>query len=458
MKPIKSRGIILALILFIQLTFLWGIVSGQVCSNPESIIYGLNTDGLIQPITVSNASKGTAITSSTPSGTRDSPNGLGYNSQNGKFYFFWNNPSGGSTIFVSYDPTTGAYANLATSGGPNVAIRTGSVTNDGKYYCTDINGKLYAYNISANTWKLITDTLVDQDGNNVSVIIQEFNTGDIAFDGLGNLWFVTSGNGKIGLYKINATIPTNTISSLSITRILGTSTNTPDGNEAYGIAFSGDGKIYISTSNNLYLFNPSTLSFTLKGKLSNILDLTSCNFPMTVMPVRWIGLQVKANNKNQVFVNWQVSDEINNKGYHVEMSYDGQSWMDIGYVPSKAMNSNETAYDLTFMKKMTGLTYFRIKQLDIDGKFSYSWVKKLDMAAQEEPFIWPNPVSNAFNLMAKDSNVKIQIVNLGGKVAMTVPLKTGVNRVDVSDLAKGIYTVRYTMENGEIKMLRMIKQ
>jgi len=110
------------------------------------------------------------------------------------------------------------------------------------------------------------------------------------------------------------------------------------------------------------------------------------------------------------------------------------------------------------MKKMTGLTYFRIKQLDIDGKFSYSWVKKLDMAAQEEPFIWPNPVSNAFNLMAKDSNVKIQIVNLGGKVAMTVPLKTGVNRVDVSDLAKGIYTVRYTMENGEIKMLRMIKQ
>lgn len=179
---------------------------------------------------------------------------------------------------------------------------------------------------------------------------------------------------------------------------------------------------------------------------------------LTVLPVRWVGLQVKGNNKNQVFVNWQVADEINNKGYHVEMSYDGQTWMDIGYVPAKPSTGNETAYDLTFMKKVTGLTYFRIKQVDIDGKFSYSWVKKLDMDAQDDPFIWPNPVSNSFNLMARDSNTRIQVVSLTGKIAMTIPLKTGVNRVDVSDLAKGIYTVRYTMEDGETKMLRMIKQ
>lgn len=178
---------------------------------------------------------------------------------------------------------------------------------------------------------------------------------------------------------------------------------------------------------------------------------------LVVLPVRWIGLQVKADNKNQVFVNWQVSDEINNKGYHVEMSYDGQSWMDIGYVPAKASTTNKAAYELTVMKKMTGLTYFRIKQFDIDGKFSYSWVKKLDMAAQDDPFIWPNPVSNTFNIMAKDSNARIQVVNLGGKVVMTVPLKTGVNQVNVSGFATGIYTVRYTMESGEFKTLRMIK-
>ena len=107
---------------------------------------------------------------------------------------------------------------------------------------------------------------------------------------------------------------------------------------------------------------------------------------------------------------------------------------------------------------MTGLTYFRIKQLDIDGKFSYSWVKKLYMDAEDDLFIWPNPVSNTFNIMSRDSNAKIQVVNLGGKVAMTIPLKTGVNQVDVSNLTKGIYTVRYTMENGDPKMLRMIKQ
>lgn len=178
---------------------------------------------------------------------------------------------------------------------------------------------------------------------------------------------------------------------------------------------------------------------------------------MVALPVRWIGLQVKANNKNQVFVNWQVSDEINNKGYHVEMSYNGQNWMEIGYVPAKANSSSQTAYELTFMKKMTGLTYFRIKQSDLDGKFSYSWVKKLDMTAQDDPFIWPNPVSNTFNIMAKESNAKIQVMNFGGKIELTIPLKTGVNQIDASGFAAGIYTVRYTMENGEFKTLRMIK-
>jgi hypothetical protein len=153
-----------------------------------------------------------------------------------------------------------------------------------------------------------------------------------------------------------------------------------------------------------------------------------------------------------------VSDEINNKGYHVEMSLDGQSWMDIGYVPAKPSTSNQVAYDLTFIQKLTGVTFFRIKQIDIDGKFSYSWVKKLDMAVQDDPVIWPNPVSNAFNILAKENNLKIQVVNMAGHIVKTSLLKTGVNQVDVSNLSRGIYTVRCTMENGNHKVIRMIKQ
>jgi hypothetical protein len=103
------------------------------------------------------------------------------------------------------------------------------------------------------------------------------------------------------------------------------------------------------------------------------------------------------------------------------------------------------------------VTFFRIKQIDIDGKFSYSWVKKLDMAAQDDPFIWPNPVSNAFNILAKENNFKIQVVNMAGHIVKTTMLKPGVNQVDVSNLSRGIYTVRCTMENGDHKVIRMIK-
>jgi hypothetical protein len=53
------------------------------------------------------------------------------------------------------------------------------------------------------------------------------------------------------------------------------------------------------------LFNPQTESFNLKGNLgsfTNIQDLTSMSYPMSVMPVKWVGFNAEAGNKNQVLL------------------------------------------------------------------------------------------------------------------------------------------------------------
>jgi hypothetical protein len=435
----------------------------QVCSDPANVIYGLDANGKIYPITVSNASVGTDINITNPTGANNS-NALGYASTTGKFYYYLKNPDNGNKgTFVSYDPVNNIYGNLSETNGPTENVYRASITVDGKYYCIDVNSNFYCYNISTNTWSLITSTFVDQDGNDVDAVFRAFNSGDMAFDGQGNLWFVVSGNGKIGLYKIPGPITTANISALAVVRVLSTTTSTPDGKGAYGIAFNATGQIFISTQNNLYLFNPATLAFTHKGALSNITDLTSCNFPMTVitiLPLHWINFNVHANNKSQAFLNWQVSNQLDNKGFYIESSTDQSNWKELGFVASRTINNQSIEqYSFSHFMSNKAATFYRIRQQDFDGNFSYSWVRAVKIEEKDAVLISPNPAKSVINVECNSISVdQGRIFDLTGRVIQKFPLKTGNNKVDVSQLKAGVYFLSTIHDNGDVKVVRLMKE
>ena len=435
----------------------------QVCSDPANIIYGLDFNGKIYPITVSNASVGTDINITNPSKPNNS-NAIGYASTTGKFYYYLKNPDNGNRgTFVSYDPVNDVYGNLSETNGPSENVFRASITMDGKYYCMDINSNFYCYNISTDTWSLITSTFVDQDGNDVDAVFRNFNSGDMAFDGQGNLWFVVSGNGKIGLYKIPGPITTANISALAVVRVLSTTTSTPDGNGAYGIAFNATGQIFISTQSNLYLFNPATLTFTHKGALANMSDLTSCNFPLTVttlLPLSWISFNVNANNKNQAFLNWQVSNQLDNKGFYIQSSTDQSNWRDLGFVASKSINNQAIEqYSFSHFMSNKAATFYRIKQQDLDGNFSYSWVRAVKQDEKNAVVISPNPAKSLINVECNSISIdQGRISDLTGRVIHKFPLKTGNNKVDISQLKSGIYFLSTIQENGDVKVVRLLKE
>lgn len=435
----------------------------QVCSDPANVIYGLDFNGKIYPITVSNAAVGTDINNTDPSNP-DNSNALGYASTTGKFYYYLKNPNNGNRgTFVSYDPVNDVYGNLSETNGPSENVYRASITVDGKYYCIDINSNFYCYTISTNTWSLITSTFVDQDGNDVDAVFRAYNSGDMAFDGQGNLWFVVSGNGKIGLYKIPGPITTANISALAVVRVLSTTTSTPDGKGAYGIAFNATGQIYISTQSNLFLYNPATLAFTFKGYLNNMSDLTSCNFPLTVttiLPLNWINFNVQANNKDQAFLNWQVSNQLGNKGFYIESSVDQTNWRQLGFVSSRSMNNQGIEqYSFSHFISNKAATFYRIKQQDFDGNFSYSWVRAIKQDEKLAVVVSPNPASSLINVECNSISVQHgRISDLTGRVVQKFPLKTGNNKVDVRQLKTGVYFLSTIHDNGDVKVVRLLKE
>jgi hypothetical protein len=160
---------------------------------------------------------------------------------------------------------------------------------------------------------------------------------------------------------------------------------------------------------------------------------------------------------------WVTSTEVNNAGFELQRSVDGVNFAPLGYVSSKADNGNSThqlTYNFNDVRPLLSTGYYRLKQIDKDGKFNYSSIvilrsdKKGDLIVGN---MYPNPVLNILNLSIesiKNTKVEIVVVNtLGMRVhQQTASLVTGVNiqTMNISKLAAGLYHVQIISSNGEV--------
>ena len=107
--------------------------------------------------------------------------------------------------------------------------------------------------------------------------------------------------------------------------------------------------------------------------------------------------------------------------------------------------------------------YFRIKQVDLDGKFSYSQVKNIrsstnTVSSKSNVVIYPNPVRDVMNITnLESSNYTARIVDMGGRVIKSFVMRNGQNQIDVADLKSGIYFISMNDINGKINTAKMVK-
>jgi type IX secretion system substrate protein len=433
----------------------------QVCANPNNI-FGITANGAIYPINATTAAVGSQINTAAYLGTSPSQsNAIGYNTVNGKFYFFKVNPtssSGGE--FDSYDPVADTYSTLSTSP-VRTTVHAGCVSFNGTaYYCTDVNGNLYLYNISTNTWITITSKIVDQLGNNVSTIIQTQNSGDMAIDGLGNLWLVTSSTSNYALYKIKTPLPLTVQASVSATQIIAPTTAVPASSSGFqGIAFNASGALFLSTGNSkLYILSNAT-TLSLVGTLSTSgvgNDLTSCSFPFGVLAVTWGSFTASLNN-NDVAIDWNISQANNIRGFYVEKSTDNKSWQALTYV---AYDESEANYSAVDASPAPGNNYYRIREEDYNDQENYSSVKMVSVSSSTKISVWPNPAKDVVYVQnnGTDNDAKTEIFDQFGKMMSATVLHPGNNTVNMSNLPTGTYIMHIQEADGTMYNKKIIKK
>jgi GEVED domain/Secretion system C-terminal sorting domain len=166
----------------------------------------------------------------------------------------------------------------------------------------------------------------------------------------------------------------------------------------------------------------------------------------------------KAGSRN--ILRWTTKTESNVKGFSVERSADGRSFVSIGYVNSQAPNGNSTS-DLNYIfnddNPQGTATYYRLRIEDRNGSSKLSNVVLLrrgKVNQLELSGLFPNPASTSLNVVldvpARD-RVTLVVTDLAGRtlIQKAVNVETGTNTIDmdVSGLTKGTYMVRVICSN-----------
>jgi hypothetical protein len=170
------------------------------------------------------------------------------------------------------------------------------------------------------------------------------------------------------------------------------------------------------------------------------------------------------SEKVGVQLNWTTSREIQNDHFTVERSDDGKFFTALDQIEAMGFTESPVTYRFLDETPFSGTNYYRLKQTDINGAFTYSGIRFVDFNRPDGSIsIFPNPVTgqtmDVVSSVIPDEDLTIQITDLSGK-QLFVPTEviTGGFRVRLGNFAPGIYFIYFISEDGRVQAEKFVKQ
>ncbi len=174
----------------------------------------------------------------------------------------------------------------------------------------------------------------------------------------------------------------------------------------------------------------------------------------TALPLTWMSFNAKAVNKN-VELDWITAREINTDHFDIERSDDGVHFSKIGTVVSSKNTSAESDYTFTDDQPMNGISYYRLKQVDIDGNFTYSTIISVKINTKLSVQIIGNPVHQNLHLEISGTMGKaipVSVIDASGRKYKTFTVSDGNKQINMDDLASGLYYLVYQPGNRVVSI------
>ena len=183
----------------------------------------------------------------------------------------------------------------------------------------------------------------------------------------------------------------------------------------------------------------------------------------SVLPLQLLSFNASLQNKS-VAVQWSTANEINTNYFNVERSKDAVSFSALQQVTAKGNSAGVQTYNITDLQPLQGTSYYRLKEVDNDGRITYSSIVPVTVLNNGVIVISPNPVRDAIKVVmqsASNSSVTLQVVDMKGRVLamQKASVVTGRNEIAIpaGSLARGVYVLK-VIENNAIQTIRFVKE
>lgn len=161
-----------------------------------------------------------------------------------------------------------------------------------------------------------------------------------------------------------------------------------------------------------------------------------------VVPVTWLSFSSTRLTNGAVQLNWSTASEINSKTFSIQRSSNGSDWNDIGSTAAAGNSSSEKNYSYTDVHAGADINYYRIIQIDMDGRSNYSKILVNRPAYSGDIKLFPNPVTDGAATITLKHADRVIIYNSNGIKILQKELPAGSSLVNVSQYPKGTYYIK----------------
>ena len=183
-------------------------------------------------------------------------------------------------------------------------------------------------------------------------------------------------------------------------------------------------------------------------EFSNTISTPLISAECATLPVNLTYFTAVRTNSSYVNLKWETAQEENSKGFDVQRKLPNGVWQTVDFVETKAVNGNSgspLSYEFTDRNNSKGITQYRLRQLDIDGKQAFSLMRSVRGEGQKgKTIIYPNPSGDGkVNIVFENVNSirNVSLMDASGRTIKQWKAVTN-NNIQIDNLAPGFYTVR----------------
>lgn len=185
---------------------------------------------------------------------------------------------------------------------------------------------------------------------------------------------------------------------------------------------------------------------------NNRFTIGTINSTQTPLPVELLYFEAEEADNFRVKCSWETASEINNDYFTIERSKEGLNWEVLDQIDGAGNSGSQIEYEWTDPAPYTGVSYYRLRQTDFNGDYSYSDIRSVDLRNTAiKTKVYPNPTQDQITLEGNANEFNnIEIYNFLGQEVSTQThihkISEVLYEINLKQLPEGTYLLKLATE------------